>query len=78
MVFPIKSQSRLIVMVILTLAGTVKPAPNTEDLADGKYFSTYSFIPTALASNINQKCIDDSRAYVDAILNHEQWAQSSQ
>lgn len=44
---------------------------------DGQPILTATFIPTVSAVNISRQCVEDSRFYVQALLNHSEWAQSS-
>ena len=38
---------------------------------------TSRFIPTAWATNISQRCIDDSRYYIEALTQTTEWAMAS-
>lgn len=37
-----------------------------------------AFIPTVWATNISQRCIDDSRFYVESLNQHKDWALNSE
>lgn len=63
-------------LVILLVCLTLRTTAGSSQL--DHYFATYSFIPTALATDINPQCIEDSRSYVNALLDEVEWAQSSE